>query len=148
MAEYSYPADKFVFKARKGLLYSGDEVWVKPEGGAVRIGITDFAQRRGGDIVFAEVQPTGTKVSRGGLLGSFETVKLVQDVFSPVDGEIVETNPAIESKPEVINADPYCEGWLAVVKPAKRVEGLQSAEEYFEGMKAKVAEEMRKIKGM
>ena len=148
MAEYTYPADKFVFKARKGLLYSVDEVWVKPEGGAVRVGVTDFAQRRGGDIVFAEVEPVGTKVSRGGLLGSYETVKLVQDVLSPVEGEIVETNPAIESKPEVVNTDPYGEGWLAVVKPAKRVEGLQSAEEYFEGMKAKVAEEMRKIKGM
>ncbi len=148
MAEYTHPADKFVFKARKGLLYSGDEVWVKPEGGTVRVGITDFAQRRGGDIVFAEVKPIGTKVTRGALLGSYETVKLVQDVLSPVEGEIVETNPAIESRPEVINTDPYGEGWLAVVKPAKHVEGLQSAEEYFEGMKAKVADEMRKIKGM
>lgn len=148
MADYEYPADKFVFKARKGLLYSGDEVWVKPEGDAARVGVTDFAQRRGGDIVFAEVQPIGTKVARGGLLGSFETVKLVQDILSPIDGEIVETNPVVESKPEIINTDPYGEGWLAIIKPAARVEELQSAEEYFEEMKAKVVDEMRKIKGM
>ncbi len=148
MSDYQITADKFVFSVKKGLLYTRDDVWVKLEGGAVRVGVTDFAQRRGGDVVFAEVKPVGTKVARGSLLCSYETVKLVQDVLSPVDGEIVETNQAIESKPEVINADPYGEGWLAVVKPAKRVEGLLSAEEYFEDMKAKVAEEMRKIKGM
>jgi glycine cleavage system H protein len=148
LAEYTHPADKFVFRVRKGFLYPGDEAWVKPEGGAVRVGVTDFAQRRGGDIVFAEIRSVGTKVARGGLLGSYETVKLVQDVLSPVDGEIIETNPAIESRPELVNTDPYGEGWLAVIKPSTRVEGLQSAEEYFEGMKEKVAEEMRKIKGM
>jgi glycine cleavage system H protein len=149
LEEYTYQADKFIFHARKGLLYSRDEVWVKPEAdGSVRVGVTDFAQRRGGDIVFAEAQPTSTKVVKGGLLGSYETVKLVQDILSPIDGDITETNPMIDSKPEIINRDPYGEGWVAVIKPALGLNELSSAEEYFELMKVKVAEELVKIKGM
>ena len=146
---YETTADKFVFKVKKGVLYSRDEVWVKPEAdGSIRVGVTDFAQRRGGDIVFAEAQPTGTKVVSGGLLGSYETVKLVQDILSPIDGQITEVNPTIDSKPEVINRDPYGEGWVAVIKPASGLSGLLSAEDYFELMKVKVAEELKKIKGL
>ena len=73
---------------------------------------------------------------------------MVQDILSPTDGEIVEVNPTIESKPEVINSDPYGEGWVAVIKPASGLSVLISAEEYFEAMKVKVVEELRKIKGM
>ena len=148
MGEYTYQADKFVFHVRKGLLYSLDEVWVKEEGDYLRIGLTDFAQRRGGDIVFAEAQPTDTKVARGGSLGSFETVKIVQDIISPLDGVITEINPLLDSEPEVINRDPYGEGWLVIMKPESGFEGLLSAEEYFEQMKVKVAEELKKIKGL
>ena len=146
---YEITADKFVFKVKKDLLYSKDEVWVKPEvNGSIRIGLTDFVQRRSGDIVFAEVQPISTNVVIGGLLGSFETVKVVQDILSPIDGEITEINPVIESKPEVINRDPYGEGWVAVIKTASSLNTLTSAEEYFELMKIKVAEELKKIKGL
>ncbi len=149
MEEYTHQADKFIFHVRKGLLYSRDEVWVKPESdGTVRVGVTDFAQRRGGDIVFAEAQPTGTKVVKSGLLGSYETVKLVQDILSPINGDISETNSIIDSKPEVINRDPYGEGWVAVIKPSSSINDLYSAEEYFELMKVKVAEELTKIKGL
>ena len=78
---YETTADKFVFKVKKDLLYSKDEVWVKHEAdGSMRVGLTDFAQRRAGDIVFAEAQPVGTKVASGGFLGSYETVKMVQDI--------------------------------------------------------------------
>jgi glycine cleavage system H protein len=149
LEEYTHQADKFIFHVRKGLLYSRDEVWVKTESdGSVRVGITDYAQRRGGDIVFAEAQPTSTKVEKGGLLGSYETVKLVQDILSPIDGDITETNSLIDSKPEVINRDPYGEGWVAIIKPSSVINGLSSAEEYFELMKTKVAGELVKIKGM
>jgi glycine cleavage system H protein len=142
-------ADKFVFRVKRGLLYSRDEVWVAAEGGAVRVGVTDFAQRRGGDIVFADISPPGSAVTRGGLLGSYETVKMVRDILSPVDGVIREVNPVLESRPEAINRDPYGEGWVAVIEPTpKRPEGLLTAEEYFEVMKGKVAEELRKIKGL
>lgn len=147
---YEFSADKFVFRVKKGLLYSRDEVWIKAEGDVVRIGVTDFAQRRGGDIVFADIGPLGTAVTRGGLLGSYETVKMVRDILSPIDGVIREVNPALESKPEAINRDPYGEGWVAVIEPTSpnQLRGLIAAEEYFEAMKGKVAEELRKIKGL
>lgn len=145
---YDFKADKFVFKVKKGLLYSMEETWTKVEGDKVRIGITDLAQRRGGDIVFVEVQEVGTSVRRGELVGSYETVKVVQDIVSPVEGVVIQNNPLIDSKPEVINSDPYGEGWLAVIKPESGVEGLLSAEDYFEFMKTKVVDELKKIKGM
>ena len=104
---YETTADKFVFKVLKTLRYSKDEVWVKPESnGSIRVGLTDFAQRRAGDLVFAEVQAPGTQVAVGGFIGSYETVKRVQDILSPVDGQITEINSLIDSKPEVINRDP------------------------------------------
>jgi len=149
LSEYlELKADKFVFRAKKGLLYSRDEVWVSTEGNTVRVGVTDFAQRRGGDIVFIDISPPGTAVTRGGLLGSYETVKMVRDILSPVDGVIKGVNSALELKSEFINRDPYGEGWVAVIEPSTRPEGLLSAEEYFEEMKGKVAEELRKIKGL
>ena len=145
---YETTADKFIFKVKKDLQYSKDEVWVKQEStGNIRVGLTDFGQRRAGDLVFAEVQPVGTKVTSGTFMGSYETIKMVQDILSPADGEIVEVNPAIISKPEVINSDPYGEGWVAVIKPTSSLSGLLSAEEYFEVMKVKVADELKKIKG-
>lgn len=146
---YETTADKFIFKVKKDLLYSQDEVWVKREAnGSIRVGLTDFEQRRAGDVVFAEAQPVGTKVVSGGVLGSYETVKVVQDILSPTDGEIDEINPLIDSKPEVINRDPYGEGWIAVIKPLSGPSGLLSAEEYFEKMKDKVSIELKKIKGL
>jgi glycine cleavage system H protein len=145
---YETMADKFIFKVKKDLKYSKDEIWVKQEStGNFRVGLTDFGQRRAGDLVFAEVQPIGTKVTSGTFMGSYETIKMVQDILSPTDGEIAEVNPSLESKPEVINMDPYGEGWVAVIKPASSLGGLLSAEEYFEVMKVKVAEELTKIKG-
>ena len=149
MSEYMYSADKFVFRVRKDLLYSSDDVWVRPEpDGAMRIGLTDFAQRRSGDVIFAEASPAGTKVERGGLLGSYETIKVVQDVLSPVAGTVVDVNPLLDSRPEVINSDPYGEGWISIIRPEPSSGGLLSAEEYFEQMKAKVENELKKIKGL
>ena len=149
MSEYTYSADKFVFRVRKDLLYSTEDVWVRPEpDGAMRVGLTDFAQRRSGDVIFVEASPVGTKVERGGLLGSYETIKVVQDISSPVAGTVVEVNPLLDSRPEVINRDPYGEGWFAVLKPESGSGGLLSAEEYFERMKTKIEEELKKIKGL
>ena len=145
---YEFTADKFVFKVKKGLYYSKEETWAKVEGDHIRVGVTDFAQRRGGDIVFAEASKTGTTVKRGEFIGSYETVKMVQDILSPVDGVVAEINPLIDSKPEVLNRDPYGEGWLAIIKSTSGVEGLLSSEGYFEIMKGKVADELKKIKGM
>ena len=146
---YEITADKFVFKVLKTLRYTKDEVWVKPEvNGCIRVGITDFVQRRSGDVVFAEVIPIGTKIEKSGLLGSYETVKVVQDILSPADGQITEINPLIYSKPELINSDPYGKGWIAVIKPESGLEDLISAEDYFELMKVKITEELKKLKGL
>ncbi len=141
-------ADKFVFRVMKGLLYSSDEVWVKPEGESVRVGVTDFIQRRGGDIVFAEVESLGSVVRKGGRIGSYETVKLTQDILSPVEGEVTAANPLIESEPEVLNRDPYGEGWVAVIKTTEKLNGLLSAEDYFTQMKTRVTDELKRIKGL
>ncbi len=149
MPDYEYVADKFVFKVRKGSLYSKDDLWARKEpDGSVRVGLSDFAQRRGGDIVFAEVDPVGSKVDQGGLLGTYETVKMTKDILSPLSGEVIEVNPAVDTKPEVLNSDPYGEGWLAVIKPVTEVKGLLSAEEYFELMKVRIGDELKKIKGL
>jgi glycine cleavage system H protein len=149
LSEYTYSADKFVFRVRKDLLYSSDDVWVRPEpDGAMRVGLTDFAQRRSGDVVFAEASPAGTKMERGGLLGSYETIKVVQDILSPVAGTVVEVNPLLNSRPEAMNSDPYGEGWISIIRPEPGTGGLLSAEEYFEQMKTKVENELKKIKGL
>ena len=149
MSEYTYSADKFVFRVRKDLLYSSEDVWVRHEpDGVMRVGLTDFLQRRSGDIVFAEASPVGTKVERGGLLGSYETIKVVQDIPSPVAGTVVEVNALLYSRPEVINSDPYGEGWISIIRPGPSSGELLSAEEYFEQMKAKVGNELKKIKGL
>jgi glycine cleavage system H protein len=145
---YEHTADKFVFRAKKGLLYSRDEVWVSVEGGVIRVGITDYAQRRGSDIVFIDVGKPGTRFERGGAIGSYETVKMITDILAPIGGVIREVNPALESKPETINSDPYGAGWIAVIEPSAKPEGLLTAEQYFDAMKAKVAEELKKIKGL
>ena len=149
LTEYSFTADKFVFKVVKSLLYSRDDIWVrKEETGYSRIGLTDFAQRSSGDIVFAETQSEGTNVKNGSPLGSYETIKVVQDIISPITGTIIENNPLLDSKPEIINSDPYGEGWITLIKPELKLEGLLSAEEYFELMKVKVNDELKKIKGL
>jgi glycine cleavage system H protein len=142
-----HTADKFVFKAKRGLLYTRDEVWVAREGKLLRVGVTDFAQRRGGDIVFADLAKPGTRVERGAILGSYETVKMISDILSPVAGVVREVNGALDAKPELLNSDPYGAGWVAVIEPDAALEGLLTAEEYFEAMKAGVAEALKKIKG-
>jgi glycine cleavage system H protein len=149
LEEYTYQADKFVFHVRKGLLYTRDDVWIRAEpDGQFRIGLADFAQRRSGDIVFAEVSQVGSSVERGGLLGTYETVKMTKDILSPLTGMVAQTNPSLDSKPEVINSDPYGEGWVAVIKAETETGGLLTAEDYFEHMKTRVDDELKKIKGL
>lgn len=104
------------------LRYSEEHEWVRGNGGGtVEIGITHFAQDQLGDIVYVEIPAVGSQMSRGGTFGVVESVKTVSDLFAPVDGEVVETNPRlVESNdaydPELINRDPYGEGWMVKVK--------------------------------
>ncbi len=94
------------------LRYTKDHEWVKLEGNVATIGITDFAQRELGDIVYVEVDTIGKELEAGAVFGTVEAVKTVSDLFLPVSGIISELNPALAGKPESVNTDPYGAGWM------------------------------------
>ncbi|HWV26874.1 MAG TPA: glycine cleavage system protein GcvH [Aeromicrobium sp.] len=114
------------------LHYSEEHEWVRLDDDVAIIGISDFAQDQLGDIVYVQLPDVGESVSAGSVIGELESTKSVSDVFSPIDGEVVARNDALDSSPEVINSDPYGEGWLLKVRVAgdDPLAGLLSAEEY------------------
>ncbi|MBV6647601.1 MAG: glycine cleavage system protein GcvH [Cyclobacteriaceae bacterium] len=112
------------------LKYTKDHEWLRIDGDEAIVGITDFAQGELGDIVYVEVETEGDTVEAGGVFGTVEAVKTVSDLFMPVDGEVAEFNTALESNPEVVNADPYGDGWMIKVKISGGTEGLLSADDY------------------
>ncbi|HEX3466613.1 MAG TPA: glycine cleavage system protein GcvH [Candidatus Elarobacter sp.] len=99
-----------------GLLYSKDHEWVKLDGDVATIGITDYAQDSLGDIVYVELPRVGAALAQAGSIGVVESVKAVSDIFTPVGGEVVEINTAIDGDPASVNRDPYGAGWLFKVK--------------------------------
>ena len=114
------------------LKYSNDHEWCRVEGEFAYVGITDFAQSELGDIVFVDIQTEGETLAAGDIFGTIEAVKTVSDAFTPVSGEVVEVNPAIDAGPALVNKDPYGEGWMvkiAMSNPSE-VDALLSAEEY------------------
>ncbi|HDI11551.1 MAG TPA: glycine cleavage system protein GcvH [Candidatus Acetothermia bacterium] len=116
----------------KELLYTKSHEWVKREDGTVRVGITDYAQKKLGDVVYVEFPQVGTKVKKGEAVVTVESVKAAESVYAPVSGEVVEVNEALSSSPGTVNRDPYGEGWLFVLKmddPAE-LEELLGPEEY------------------
>src|SRR6476619_3767206 len=98
------------------LRYTKDHEWIKLEGNTATIGITDFAQRELGDIVYIEVETVGKSLEAGAVFGTVEAVKTVSDLFLPVSGTVTELNPALESEPELVNTDPYGKGWMIKMK--------------------------------
>ena len=114
------------------LKYTKDHEWVRIEGGEAVIGITDFAQSELGDIVFVEVETEGDSIESEEIFGSVEAVKTVSDLFMPLSGEVLSFNSELEDAPEVVNSDPYGEGWMIRVKisDASEVDALLSAEQY------------------
>lgn len=100
---------------KKDLLYTETHEWVRVNGEIAEIGISDYAQKELGDLVYAEAEPVDSELSKGDILASIESVKMATDVYSPVSGTIVETNEEIESAPELLNQKPY-ETWIARVK--------------------------------
>lgn len=114
------------------LKYTKDHEWVKVEGKLARIGITDHAQTELTEIVFVELPSTGKQVKVGEVLGNVESVKTVSEVFSPVTGEVKEANGKLVDSPELLNKDPYGQGWVAVVEMAdpSELNQLMSAEAY------------------
>ena len=117
------------------LKYTKEHEWVKDNGdGTVTIGITDFAQGELGDIVFVELEEAGSSFSADDTFGTVEAVKTVSDLFAPVDGEVTELNEALEDNPELVNDDPYGEGWMIKMRldDASQLGSLLSADEYSE----------------
>jgi len=98
------------------LLYSKDHEWIKVEGEIATVGITDFAQSELGDIVFVDVDTVEEFLDKEAVFGTIEAVKTVSDMFMPVAGEVVEVNEALEDRPELVNSDPYEEGWIIKIK--------------------------------
>lgn len=105
------------------LKYTPEHEWVRDPGeaeGSVRIGITDFAQEQLGDIVYVSLPPAGEEVAAGAAVGELESTKSVSDVYAPVAGTVVATNEGLDATPELINSDPYGEGWLFEIVPTDR----------------------------
>ncbi|MGD0882813.1 MAG: glycine cleavage system protein GcvH [Acidimicrobiales bacterium] len=100
------------------LRYSSDHEWARTSGDRVRVGITDFAQDALGDVVFVDLPRTGTTVEAGGLIGEVESTKSVSEIYAPVAGEVVAVNDALTDAPELMNGDPYGEGWICEITPA------------------------------
>ncbi len=115
----------------KNLQYTKDHEWVRIEGKTATIGITDFAQKELGDIVFVEVDTVGESLDAGAIFGSVEAVKTVSDLFMPVSGKILELNEELEDSPELVNDDPYGKGWMIKIELDDDADlALLSPEEY------------------
>ena len=111
------------------LKYTKDHEWVKIDGDVAIVGITEFAQSELGDIVYVEIDTVGETIEQEEVFGSVEAVKTVSDLFMPLSGEILEFNENLEANPELVNSDPYGEGWMIKVKlsDASQIDGLLDA---------------------
>jgi len=116
----------------ENLNYSKDHEWIRKEGDVAYIGITEYAQRELGEIVYVDITTIGEEVAQGEVFGSIEAVKTVSDLFAPASGEILEVNPELEEKPEFINEQPYENGWIVKISLTKpdELDGLLSAKDY------------------
>jgi len=117
-----------------GLKYTKDHEWIKVDGDTAIIGITEFAQRELGDIVYIDINSLGTEVAKDEVFGTVEAVKTVSDLFMPVTGTVTELNPALDKQPELVNSDPYGDGWMVkiTIDNASEVDSLLSADAYQE----------------
>jgi len=114
------------------LRYSRDHEWVRMESSVARIGITDFAQDALGDVVYVELPEVGLVVTANAAFAEIESTKSVSDVFAPVSGEVIEVNDVLEERPELVNEEPYGDGWICVIQPSAEAEldELMDAESY------------------
>ena len=112
--------------------YTKEHEWIRQEGVVAYVGITDYAQEQLGDIVFVDIQTVGETLAADEVFGTIEVVKTISDLFLPVAGEVLEQNEALEEQPELVNKDPYGEGWLIKIKPAADADfdSLLDAEAY------------------
>jgi glycine cleavage system H protein len=116
----------------ENLYYTKDHEWIRVEGDVAFIGITDFAQHELGDIVYVDIASLGKTVAQHDVFGTVEAVKTVSDLFMPLTGEVLEINPALDGAPELVNSDPYGQGWMIKCSIANSAEvaGLMKADDY------------------
>jgi glycine cleavage system H protein len=119
-------------KVPADLRYTREHEWIRLEGDRVRVGITDHAQGELGDVVFLDLPSPGAKLRAGAPFGGIESVKAVSELFAPLSGEVVEVNGALGANPELVNQDPYGEGWMLLLAPEdpKELDALLGPEEY------------------
>ena len=116
------------------LKYTKDHEWVRVEGDVAVVGITDFAQSELGDIVYVDIDTVDKEISQNDVFGTVEAVKTVSDLFSPLSGTVLEVNPKLDNSPELVNSDPYGDGWIIrmSIGDASQIDGLLTAEGYRE----------------
>jgi len=119
------------------LRYTDDHEWVKSDGDKVKVGITDYAQDQLGDIVFVEVPEVGSTFEKGEEFGTLESVKAVSELFMPIGGEITAVNEKLEDAPDLVNSDPYGDGWMIEIKPGDpaEIDALKDKAAYLEMLK-------------
>jgi glycine cleavage system H protein len=140
--------DKFELQVRKGFYYTRDDLWVSVENGKAKVGVSDYLQKTSGDVAFVEVAKPGSTVERGKEFGTMESAKTTVELLSPLSGTLQEVNNNLSGKPELVNSDPYGDGWIVVISPLN-LEGdrssLLSAEEYYTLMLGKLQSEHGKL---
>jgi glycine cleavage system H protein len=147
---YEIKVDKWTFHVPKDLLYIENDCWARIEGDKAKVGITDFLQNMISDIVFVDFREVGSKIEQFDEVASFESIKSVLDLLSPVSGIVFEVNEKLRESPELANKDPYGDGWFVAIKlenPDADRENLLNAKDYFEVLKKKLESE-RKRRGI
>ena len=149
MSEYLETVfDKFEIRVHKGYHYTQDGLWARIEAGRLRVGVSDYLQRTGGDVAFVEVVRQSSTIERQAEFGTLETAKTTVSLLSPISGTIEQVNGALSEKPELVNSDPYGEGWLVILAPRNledELKTLMNADQYFELMLRKLETEHKKL---
>ncbi len=148
MADYlETTIDKFIFKVATDRLYTPEGLWIKQKDGVIQLGVTDFFQQRNGDVAFVNLQPVGSAILLGNEIASVETIKVNLSLSSPLNGKIININKNVESKPEIINQDPYGEGWMYEISAddwSVESKKLLPPEQYFVKMKKEAEDEVKR----
>jgi glycine cleavage system H protein len=140
--------DKFELRVRKEFYYTKDDIWISVENDRVRVGVSDYLQKTSGDVAFIELAKSGSTIERETELGTIESAKTTVALLSPISGKIEEVNDELAGKPELINSDPYGEGWLVRISPRDlevELKSLLSDEDYYKLMLAKLQSEHEKL---
>jgi len=146
---FEIKVDKWTFKVPKDRFYNENDCWAKLDGKIATVGITDFLQNMTSDIIYVELPKLGTEVEQFDEAGTFEAIKTMLDLISPVNGVVREVNEKLRAKPELVNQDPYGEGWFIKIEVKDfevDKENLLSPDAYFEVMKRKIEAEHLKLK--